>query len=83
MMQQTCNNEKIVEIQSKGKCPHPSRSCHQMRSNDEICTCPQGVDSPKCDKCMPGFWAYTSMYQCNYLSQWWVEFEFDLTWDCL
>ena len=20
---------------------------------------------------------------CNYLSQWWVEFEFDLTWDCL
>ena len=60
LMQQTCSNDKIVEIQSKGKCPHPSRSCHQKTRDDEICTCPQGVDSPACDKCLPGFWAYTS-----------------------
>ena len=23
------------------------------------------------------------MLCCNYLSQWWVEFKFELTWDCL
>lgn len=56
MMQQTCLNEKIVEVQSKGKCPHPSRGCQEH----ETCTCPQGIDGQNCDKCLPGFWAYTS-----------------------
>ena len=47
MMQQTCSNEKIVEIQSKGKCPHPSQSCNHKRNNEEICTCPPGADAPR------------------------------------
>ena len=55
MMQQTCQNDKIVEVLSKGKCPHPDQSCQ-----DHKCTCPQGIASPKCDKCLPGFWAFTS-----------------------
>ena len=61
MMQQTCNQEKIVEVQSKGQCLHPSHSCVQRSQEDEeVCTCPHGVDSPRCDKCLPGFWAYTT-----------------------
>ena len=62
-MQQTCNQEKIVEVQSKGQCLHPSHSCVQRSQEDEekeVCTCPHGVDSPRCDKCLPGFWAYTT-----------------------
>ena len=29
------------------------------------------------------FLKFHLIFKCNYTSQWWVDFEFELTWDCL
>lgn len=85
-MQQTCNQEKIVEVQSKGQCLHPSHSCVQRSQEDEekeVCTCPHGVDSPRCDKCLPGFWAYTTFGCLGQYILYFFHHHVQLQRDCL
>jgi hypothetical protein len=64
MMQQNCqtgDDRNIIKAKSAGICPKPSHSCDYERPTDqEFCVCPQGVQSPGCDQCLTGFWAYTS-----------------------
>ena len=45
----------------RGQCDLAKPDCSlKGRLKGEFCECPMGHSVPKCDKCMPNFWAYTS-----------------------
>ena len=51
-----------IEVSYLGTCKSPKPDCSydKHRLPGEFCQCPPGVSSPKCDRCLPTYWAYTS-----------------------
>ena len=50
-----------LKVIHRGQCDLSKPDCSlKGRLKGEFCECPLGHSGPKCDKCMPNYWAYTS-----------------------